>query len=123
MKKFIIEKFDRVIKNNLLVKCLNAYYNMYVRKNANNNAIMLTITATKARSNLFQLLKKVLKEQLPTRISSKDGTVILLPEEEYESLIETAELLSQKGLLESVKQAEKELEKGEVYSFDEVFKK
>jgi len=96
---------------------------MYVRKNANNNAIMLTITATKARSNLFQLLKKVLKEQLPTRISSKDGTVILLPEEEYESLIETAELLSQKGLLESVKQAEKELEKGEVYSFDEVFKK
>jgi len=123
LKKFIIEKFDRVIKNNLLVKCLNAYYNMYVRKNANNNAIMLTITATKARSNLFQLLKKVLKEQLPTRISSKDGTVILLPEEEYESLIETAELLSQKGLLESVKQAEKELEKGEVYSFDEVFKK
>ena len=83
---------------------------------------MITITATVARSNLFQLLKKVIKGHIPTRISSKEGTVVLLSEDDYESLIETAELLSQSGFKESIKKADKDIEKGNVYNFDEAFK-
>ncbi len=83
---------------------------------------MNTITATKARSNLFQLFKKTLQSHLPVRINSKEGTLILISEEEYESLLETAELLSTPGLKESIKKADKEIEKGEVYDFDNIFK-
>ncbi|MBI4235287.1 type II toxin-antitoxin system Phd/YefM family antitoxin [Candidatus Peregrinibacteria bacterium] len=83
---------------------------------------MITITATNARSNLFQIVKKTAKGHLPTRISSKEGNVVVISEDSYESLLETAELLSEPGLKESIKKADKEIEKGEVYTFAETFK-
>lgn len=83
---------------------------------------MNTITATTARSNLFNLLKEVLKSHTPTRVSSKEGSVIMISEEDYENLIETAELLSIPGLRESIQKADQEIEKEEIYSFNEIFK-
>ena len=82
---------------------------------------MTTITATELRTNLFQVLKKTLKGHLHTRISSKEGNADLLSEDEYDSLLETAELLSIPNLKESLKEADKEIEKGKVYSIEEVF--
>ena len=82
---------------------------------------MTTITATELRTNLFQVLKKTLKGHLHTRISSKEGNAVLLSEDEYDSLLETAELLSIPNLKESLKEADKEIEKGKVYSIEEVF--
>ena len=64
---------------------------------------MTTITATAARSNWFDLLKKTIKGHVLTRVSSKEGNVVLLSEEDYESLLETAELLSIEGLKDSIK--------------------
>lgn len=84
---------------------------------------MTTLTATDARSNLFQLLKETIQGHTTTRISSKEGVVVMLSEEDYESLMETAELMSKKGLLASIKKADKEIKVGKVYSFDQVFKK
>jgi prevent-host-death family protein len=81
---------------------------------------MKTITATNARSNLFQFLKSVLKSHSPARISSKEGAVVVVPEEDYESLLETAELLAIPGLKESINEADKEIESGEVYSLKSV---
>jgi len=83
---------------------------------------MITLTITSVRSNLFQIVKKVIKGRVPTRVSSKDGNVIIISEEDYESLLETAELLSNPGILKSIKKADKEILKGELYTFDEVFK-
>ncbi len=82
---------------------------------------MTTITATELRTNLFQVLKKTVKGHLLTKISSKEGNAILLSEEEYESLLETAELLSIPNLKESLLKADEEIKKGDVYSVDEVF--
>lgn len=82
---------------------------------------MTTITATELRTKLFQVLKKTIKGHLHTRISSKEGNAVLLSEDEYESLLETAELLSIPNLKKSLLEADKEIEKGEVYSIDEVF--
>jgi len=82
---------------------------------------MQTITATIARSNLFQLLKNILNSHLPTRISSKSGNVVVIPEEDYESLVETAKLLSTPGLKKSLQKADNEIKKGEIYSIDNVF--
>lgn len=83
---------------------------------------MITLTTTSVRSNLFQIIKKVIKGRVPTRVSSKDGNVIIISEEDYESLLETAELLATPGLVKSIKKADKEILKGDVFTFDEVFK-
>ncbi|PIR54645.1 prevent-host-death protein [Candidatus Peregrinibacteria bacterium CG10_big_fil_rev_8_21_14_0_10_36_19] len=83
---------------------------------------MVTITTTDARSNLFNIVKKTAKGHVPTKISSKDGNVVMISENDYESLLETAELLSISGLKESISKSDKEIEKGEVYNFEEIFK-
>ena len=44
-----------------------------------------------------------------------------MSEADYENLIETLELLSITGLKESLQVADREIEKGETYSLDEVF--
>lgn len=46
---------------------------------------------------------------------------VLMSEEEYEGLVETAELLSEKGLKESIKKADKEIEKGNLFTFEDIF--
>ncbi len=83
---------------------------------------MVTITTTNARSNLFHLVKKTAKGHVPTKISSKEGNVVMISEDDYESLLETAELLSTPGFKESIERADEEIKKGEVYSFEETFK-
>lgn len=47
--------------------------------------------------------------------------MVVMSEEDYESLIETLKLLSVKGFKESIDEADAEIEKGESYSMDEVF--
>ena len=84
---------------------------------------MNTITATNARSNLFKLLKHTIKAHSLVRISSKEGTAILLSEDEYESLLETAELLSIPGFKKSIDKANKDIKNNDVFSIDEVFNK
>ncbi|MBF0484014.1 MAG: type II toxin-antitoxin system Phd/YefM family antitoxin [Candidatus Omnitrophica bacterium] len=82
---------------------------------------MNMITATNARSGWFDLLKKTVKGHNPVYITSKEGNAVLLSGTDYESLIETLELLSEKGFLDSVRQAKREIKNGKTYSMDEVF--
>ena len=83
---------------------------------------MQTITATNARSNWFQILKQILKNKQPTRVSTKNGAVIMMPEEEFEGWMETAEILSIPGAMEFINESKKQIEKGELIDADEVFK-
>jgi len=82
---------------------------------------MQTITATNARSNWFQILKQILKNKQPTRVSTKNGAVIMMSEEEFEGLMETTELLAIPGLKESIQKSDEEIAKGETYSMEDVF--
>lgn len=82
---------------------------------------MQTLTATNARSNLFNILKTTIKGHQQTRITSKEGNVVLISEEDYESIIETAELSAVKGLLKSIQKADEEIQKNELYSISDVF--
>jgi len=82
---------------------------------------MKTVTVTNARSDLFNLIKRTIKSRNPFRITSKEGDVILISHEDFESLIETLELLSTPGFAKSMKKARKEIEEGNTYSMDEVF--
>jgi antitoxin YefM len=82
---------------------------------------MNTITATRARSDLFNLIKKIVKGHRQVKITTKEGTAVLLSEEEYENLLETLHLLSMPGLKDSISEADEEISRGETYSIDEVF--
>ena len=84
---------------------------------------MVKITATKARNDFFNLLKKSIHGHEPVRINTGDGDAIMISEADYESLLETLELLSTPGLAESVAVAREEISRGETYSLDEVFGK
>ena len=82
---------------------------------------MQTLTATDARSKWFSLVRKSIKGHQSYRITSKDGDAILLSEEDYESLMETLELLSLPGMAKSIRQAKKEIKQKKTYSLKEVF--
>jgi len=82
---------------------------------------MKTITATEARKDLFNLLHRSAREHRQFRITHKGGAAVVLSEQDYESLLETLELLSTPGLLKSIRQARREVARGETYSMDEVF--
>jgi antitoxin YefM len=82
---------------------------------------MQTLTATKARSTLFEVIKKAVRGHRQFRVQSKQGGVILMSEDDYESLLETLELLSTPGLLKSIRKAKQEVKKGQTYSLEAVF--
>jgi len=44
-----------------------------------------------------------------------------MSEEDYESLVETLQLLSEPGLKESIRKADREIERGETVSIEEAF--
>ncbi len=82
---------------------------------------MITFTTTEARSHWFELVKKSSKGHQMFRIRSKDGDVVLLSQEDYDSLLETLELLSTPGFLRSIQKARQEIKEGKTYSMKEVF--
>ena len=83
---------------------------------------MKTITTTKARSDLFNIVKDIVKGHREVKITSKEGSVVLVSEQDYENLMETLELMSVTGLTKSIHQADEDIRSGETVSIDEAFK-
>lgn len=63
---------------------------------------MRTITATKARSNLFKLIDETAKASEPIYISGKRNNAVLLSEEDWRSIQETLYLTSIPKMRESI---------------------
>lgn len=82
---------------------------------------MKTITATKARSDLFNLIKETVHGHRELRITSREGAAVLVSEEDYENLLETLHLLSVPGLRKSLDQADREIASGETVSIEDAF--
>ncbi|MBI3333622.1 MAG: type II toxin-antitoxin system prevent-host-death family antitoxin [Candidatus Omnitrophica bacterium] len=81
----------------------------------------MTVTATKARQNLFRLVKKSVRGHVPVKITSKEGDAVLISEEDYEGLLETLELLSLPGMRKSIHEARGDVREGKTKSLKEVF--
>jgi len=81
------------------------------------------LTATDARKNFFELVKGATEMHRVYRIHHRKGSVVMLSEEEYESLIETLQLLSIPGFLKSMQRSMDQISNNETYSMDEVFGK
>ena len=63
---------------------------------------MTTMNITKARSNLFELAERVVKHNDTINITTKDGSFVMISEEDYNGLMETLYLCSVPGMKESL---------------------
>jgi len=81
---------------------------------------MKTITATEARRQFFKLLKKSVSGHQEFRVTTKEGDAVIVSQEDYDSLLETLELLSTPGLRNSIRRARRQIDKGETYPMEEV---
>ena len=82
---------------------------------------MNKLTATSARNDFFEIIKKATEQHQIYRIQHRKGNAVLMSEAEYDSLIETLELLSIPGFAESIKRSVKQMNKGQTVSIDDVF--
>jgi antitoxin YefM len=64
---------------------------------------MKTISATKARSNLYKLIDDASSAHEPIQISGKRNNAVLISEEDWRSIQETLYLLSIPGMRESIR--------------------
>ena len=60
------------------------------------------------RKNLFGSIDNVIEYNDPITVSTKSGNAVIISESEYRAMLETIYLVSQKGLLEKIKEGEKE---------------
>lgn len=63
---------------------------------------MLIVNITNFRNNIFGIVEKTIKFNEPVSISTKDGNAVLLSEDDYNSLLETMNLTSIKGMEEKI---------------------
>jgi PHD/YefM family antitoxin component YafN of YafNO toxin-antitoxin module len=69
---------------------------------------MKTITATKARSNLYKLIDETATVNEPIQIMGKRTNAVLISEEDWSSIQETLFLVSIPGMRESIIKGMKE---------------
>lgn len=69
---------------------------------------MNTVTATKARGNLYSLIDEANSSHEPIQITGKRGNAILISEDDWRSIQETLYLQSIPGMVDSIKKGRKE---------------
>ena len=60
------------------------------------------------RKNLFSSIDSVIEYNDSITVSTKNGNAVIISEAEYNAMLETIYLVSQKGLVEKIKEGEKE---------------
>lgn len=67
----------------------------------------MTISATKFRSNCFNILDNAIISSEPVTVTTKRGNAVILNEQDYNSIMETLYLCSIPGLKESILESKK----------------
>ena len=82
-----------------------------------------TIPASQAKTHFSKLMKRV-REQHESFVISQRGKIegVLLSIEEYESLLETLEILSDRELMKNIDKGLIDEKSAKLYSFEELFK-
>ena len=60
------------------------------------------------RKNLFSSIDNVIEFNDSITVSTKKGNAVIISESEYNAMLETIYLVSQKGLVEKIKEGKKE---------------
>ena len=69
---------------------------------------MSTTNVTELRNNLFNIIDNVIEYNDSVTVNTRKGNAVILSEEDYNGMVETIYLLSQKGLLNRIKEGEEE---------------
>ena len=81
------------------------------------------ITITEGRKNLFKIAEEVQKPDTYYEFTVEgEPRVVLMSREEFDSIMETMEILSDPKILRDIKKAEEEYKKGEYVSWDKIKK-
>ncbi|GBF35133.1 RelB/StbD replicon stabilization protein [Desulfocucumis palustris] len=62
----------------------------------------MLINASAARQNFFRLIEAAVKNHEPVMVTSKQGNVVIISEEDYRAIQETMYLLNVPGMRESI---------------------
>ena len=82
---------------------------------------MYQVTLNYAKANLDELCDRAGQEPEGVAIVRENRSYILITQEEWESLIETAELMQLPNLLTQIASARQEYQAGEALSMEQVF--
>ena len=66
---------------------------------------MINLNISRARDELYKLAASCIKYNDVVNISTKDGNIIMLSEDDYNSLIESLTLAGIKGVYEDIEEA------------------
>ena len=66
---------------------------------------MIYLSISKARDDLYKLASSCIKYNDIVNVSTKDGNVIIISEDDYNSLIESLYLAGIKGVYEDIEEA------------------
>ncbi len=70
--------------------------------------LMAVTNISVLRKNLFSSIDNVIEYNDSITVSTKNGNAVIISEAEYNAMLETIYLVSQKGLVEKIKEGEKE---------------
>jgi antitoxin YefM len=88
-----------------------------------NKRTKTTLAASQARKQFFKILKEIDKpNQTYTITLAGRPKAVILSADEYQSWLETLEILNNPKLAKRLKKAEKEISRGEYVPFEEVLK-
>ncbi len=85
----------------MIAYTISVYYNQEEKLMAVTNISVL-------RKNLFSSIDNVIEYNDSITVSTKNGNAVIISEAEYNAMLETIYLVSQKGLVEKIKEGEKE---------------
>ena len=84
---------------------------------------MTTIKLSEAKNKLSQLVKETAETTRPVMISvSGRNEAVLISTEEYDSLMETIEILKDQALVKKIGRSMEDIKKGQVVDFDDIRK-
>ncbi len=85
---------------------------------------MTNLTVTEAKSHLLELVRKA-DTTMENFLLSKNGkpVAVLMSSDEYESWMETLNIVTDQDTFNDIVAAKKQIKKGKYYSFEDVFGK
>ena len=85
---------------------------------------MITLSATEAKRRLLELLRNAEQRGEEVIITRRgEPTAVILPHDEYERLLETLEILSDRELLKKIRRGLAEASAGATVSVEEAFER
>ena len=86
--------------------------------------IKTTLSATEVRKNFFDILDKVQKTNLPYTITlGGKPKAVIMNAEEYESWMETLDIMSNPETVKGIEEGKKDIAEGRYITLDELMKK